>query len=386
MTSNRIRILYVIDSMGRGGAETQLLRTLARLNRDSFEAFVVLSREEGNWLDRLAKLPIVKRITVLQIGRRNSISAIIAKVFKLARIADVVQPSIIHSWLWYSNFLCGLARQFAALSDIPFIVSQRGDYHARYGRLRLWLTERIIYNRADVILTNAFRLRGNLRARYPDKHIITIRNFTRSLNPFRLSECKLGNAHQPDLPKQHIVSVGRLVPEKGYGYLVQALNLLNTKYNFTDFTAAILGEGRSKDELRSLANSYHLSNHLRLPGFSEDIFSILSRADLFVLPSLHESAPNALIEAMEIGLPCIASDVGGVSDLIEDGKSGMLVPAADPEALAQAIHHVLTDGALAKALGTQAQAKIHRLFDNDQSIQQLEAVYRNVLKHHNPGK
>ena len=379
MTLNRIRILYVVDSMGRGGAETQLLRTLARLNRDSFEAYVVLSREDGIWLNRLARLPIVKGITVLQIGRRGSISALIVKAFKLARIATVVRPSIIHSWLWYSNFLCGFAHQFSALSDIPLIVSQRGDYHARYGRLRLWLTERIIYNRADVILTNAVRLRGNLLARYPEKRILTIRNFIRSPNPSPLSECKLGNAHKPDLPKQHIVSVGRLVPEKGHRHLIQALNLLNTKYNFTDFTATILGEGRLKGELRCLADSYHLSNCLRLPGFNEDIFPTLSGADLFVLPSLHESAPNALIEAMAIGLPCIASDVGGVSDLIEDRKSGRLVPAADPEALAQAIHRVLTDEALAKTLGAQAQTKIHRLFDNSQSIQQLEAVYRNVL-------
>ena len=379
MTLSRIRILYVIDSMGRGGAETQLLRTLARLNRDNFEAFVVLSREEGNWIDRLAILPIVKRITILRIGNRNSVSALIAKVFKLASISNVVQPSIIHSWLWYSNFLCGLARQFSALSDIPLIVSQRGDYHARYGRLRLWLTERIIYNRANIVLTNAVRLRDYLRTRYPEKHIITIQNIVRSPNPPPLSESKLGNVHQSDLPMPHIVSVSRLVPEKGCRYLVQALNLLNTKYNFSDFTATILGEGALKDELNRLADSYHLSNRLRLPGFSEDIFPILSGAHLFVLPSLHESAPNALIEAMEIGLPCIASDVGGVSDLIEDRESGMLVPAADPEALARAIHHVLTDGALAKTLGEQAQAKIRRLFDNDQSIQQLEAVYRNVL-------
>lgn len=377
---NRIRILFVVDSMGRGGAETQLLRTLARLNRDSFEAFVVLSREEGVWLKRLAKLPIVKGITVLRIGRRGSLSALIAKVFKLAGTVKVVQPSIVHSWLWYSNFLCGLARQFSILSDIPFIVSQRGDYHARYGRLRLWLTERIIYNHADVILTNANSLQDNLRARYPEKCILTIQNIIRAPSPSPLS------VRQSDLPRRHIVSVGRLVPEKGYRYLIQALNLLNTKFNFSDFTVTILGEGELKDELGRFADSHHLSNRLRLPGFCEDILPILSDANLFVLPSLHESAPNALIEAMEIGLPCIASDVGSVSDLIEDRKSGVLVPAADPEALARAIHGVLTDGAFAEALGEQAQARIHRLFDNEQSIQQLEAVYREVLENRNSGK
>ncbi len=383
---NRIRILYVIDSMGRGGAETQLLRTLSRLNRDSFEAFVVLSREEGNWLDRLEKLPIVERITVLRNGRRRSISALIARVFKLAAIAKLVQPSIIHSWLWYSNFLCGLARQFAVFPDIPFIVSQRGDYHARYGRLRLWLTERIIYHQADVILTNAVRLRDNLRARYPEKRILAIPNIIRSPNSSSQSESRLGNSPQADLPKQHIVSVGRLVPEKGYRYLIQALNLLSTKYQFPKFSATILGEGESKDELSRMVDRHHLSDRMHLTGFCEDIFPILSSANLFVLPSLHESAPNALIEAMEMGLPCIASDVGGVSDLIEDGKSGLLVPAADSEALARAIYRALTDATLADAMGEQARAKIHRLFNNEKSIRQLEAVYREVLNHPSPGK
>ena len=383
---NRIRILYVIDSMGRGGAETQLLRTLSRLNRDSFEAFVVLSREEGNWLDRLEKLPNVERITVLRKGRRRSISALIARVFKLAAIAKLVQPSIIHSWLWYSNFLCGLARQFAVFPDIPFIVSQRGDYLARYGRLRLWLTERIIYHQADVILTNAVRLRDNLRARYPEKRILAIPNIIRSPNSSSQSESRLGNTAQADLPKQHIVSVGRLVPEKGYRYLIQALNLLSTKYQLPNFSATILGEGESKDELSRMVDRHHLSGRIHLPGFCEEIFPILSSANLFVLPSLHESAPNALIEAMEMGLPCIASDVGGVCGLIEDGKSGWLVPAADSEALARAIYRALTDAALAAAMGEQARAKIHRLFDNEKSIRQLETVYREALNHPSPGK
>lgn len=313
-------------------------------------------------------------------------SALIAKGFKLAAIAKLVQPSIIHSWLWYSNFLCGLARQFAVFPDIPFIVSQRGDYHARYGRLRLWLTERIIYHQADVILTNAVRLRDNLRARYPEKRILAIPNIIRSPNSSSQSESRLGNAHRPDLPKKHIVSVGRLVPEKGYRHLIHALNLLSTKYQFPNFSATILGEGESKDELSRLVDRHHLSDRMHLTGFCEDIFPILSSANLFVLPSLHESAPNALIEAMEMGLPCIASDVGGVSDIIEDGKSGLLVPAADSEALARAIYRALTDAALADAMGEQARAKIHRLFDNEISIRQLEAVYREVLNHPSPGK
>ena len=81
-----------------------------------------------------------------------------------------------------------------------------------------------------------------------------------------------------------------------------------------------LGEGKLETELRSHTAAHGLSEWVTFPGFCEDVFSVLLTADVFVLPSLHESSPNALIEAMGIGMPCIASEVGGVVDLIEDGK------------------------------------------------------------------
>ena len=131
--------------MGRGGAETQLLKTLARLPADKFEAFIVLSREAGNSYDQLEALPIVQEIIVLHdTSRFNSqahrgrfpILSLVQKAFRLAGIIKSVQPAIIHSWLWYSNLLCGLVYQFCLTASgvgpsCPLIVSQRGDYYAR---------------------------------------------------------------------------------------------------------------------------------------------------------------------------------------------------------------------------------------------------------------
>ena len=372
--------------MGRGGAETQLLKTLARLPADKFEAFIVLSREPGASYEQLAVLPIVQETIVLpntsrfesQSHRsRFPILSLVRKTFKLARIIKSVKPAIIHSWLWYSNLLCGLVRQFSLPpsgvgSSGPLIVSQRGDYYARYGRTRLWLTEKLIYRHADALLTNSDRLRDNLRHRYPDKHILAIRNLL----------------DLPDLPAQpssdtpspwHIVSVGRLTPEKGHQYLIEALYLLNTKFNRQDFTATILGDGALRTELAQLVNRYDLSDRVQMPGFCEDIFSTLSTAHLFVLPSLHESSPNALIEAMGIGLPCIASSVGGVLDLIDHQENGLLIPPRASGALAEAINDILANQELAVYLGRNARQKIEEMFDNNRSIQQLEAVYRDCL-------
>lgn len=372
--------------MGRGGAETQLLKTLARLPIDKFEAFIVLSREPGASYEQLAALPIVQEIIVLHdVSRFESqshqsrfpILSLVQKAFRLAGIIKSVKPAIIHSWLWYSNLLCGLVCQFS-LSPLrsgpycPLIVSQRGDYYARYGHTRLWLTEKLIYRHTDVLLTNSDRIRDNLQHRYPNKRILTIRNLL----------------DLPDLPPQppsdtppvwHIVSVGRLTAEKGHQYLMEALHLLNTKFNRQDFTATILGDGVLTPDLAQLANRYSLSDRIQMPGFCDDIFSMLSTAHLFVLPSLHESSPNALIEAMGIGLPCIASSVGGVLDLIDHQENGLLIPPRASGALAEAINDILTDQELAVYLGRNARQKIEEMFDNNKSIQQLEAVYQDCL-------
>ena len=387
MALNRTRILYVIDSMGRGGAETQLFKTLARLSLDRFEAFIVLSREPGASYEQLAALPIVQEIIVLHDASRFKsqshwgrfpILSLMRKAFRLAGIIKSVEPAIIHSWLWYSNLLCGLVRQFSPILSgagpfCPLIVSQRGDYYARYGRLRLWLTEKIIYRHADFLLTNSDRIRDNLRHRYPDKRIRAIRNLLDlpDLRPQSPSDAS---------PLWHIVSVGRLTVEKGHQYLIEALHLLNTKFNRQNFTATILGDGASKTDLEQLANRYHLSDRIQMPGFCDDIFSMLSTAHLFVLPSLHESSPNALIEAMGVGLPCIASGVGGILGLIDHQENGLLIPPRSSEALAEAMDCLLADRELAVYLGQNARRRIAGMFDSDRSIQQLEAVYQDSLR------
>ena len=373
--------------MGKGGAETQLLKTLARLPLDRFEAFIVLSREPGASYEQLAALPIVQEIIVLHdTSRFNSqtqrgrfpILSLVQKAFRLAGIIKSVQPAIIHSWLWYSNLLCGIVRQFSLTPSggkpsCPLIVSQRGDYYARYGRSRLWLTEKIIYRHADVLLTNSDRIRDDLRHRYLDKRIQAIRNL--------LDLPNLRSRSPSDTPPLwHIVSVGRLTAEKGHQYLIEALHLLNTKYNRQNFTATILGDGALQTDLAQLVNRYHLSDRIQMPGFCEDIFSMLSTAHLFVLPSLHESSPNALIEAMGIGLPCIASNVGGVLDLIDHQENGLLIPPRASGALAEAINDLLTNQELAVYLGRNARRKIEEMFDSNRSIQQLEAVYQDCLR------
>ena len=108
----------------------------------------------------LAALPCVREVATLAGEDRHP--RLLEKAFALGGIVNAVEPDIVHSWLWYSKFLCGLSRRFGLWRQIPFIASQRGDYHARYGKFRLNLTEKLIYNTADVLLTNSAQIQRHL--------------------------------------------------------------------------------------------------------------------------------------------------------------------------------------------------------------------------------
>ena len=363
-----MRILYVIDSMTKDGAESQLLKTLDRLPPEQYEAYVVLSRAEGERVAELAEILCVKDVATF--GREGRRMKLLEKAFALSGIVNAVEPDIVHSWLWYSNFLCGLSRKFGLWRKVPFIASQRGDYHARYGKFRLWLTEKLIYNTSDILLTNSAQIQRHLHQRYPDKNIVSIPNL------LELPAEKWSQQHQDDTQEKLIVSVGRFAPEKGHRYLIGALNLLNQRD--VAWRCIFLGDGELEAELRALAAEYGLSDQIAFPGFCEDVFSVLLTADVFVLPSLHESSPNALIEAMGIGMPCIASDVGGIADLIEDGKDGIRVPPQDASSLAASLHRVLTEPDFANELGRNASATIQQKFDSAVSLEKLEGIYRQL--------
>ena len=365
----KIKILYVIDSMTKDGAESQLLKTLDRLPPEQYEASVVLSRAEGERVRELAALPCVREVATLagEGGRMR----VLEKAFALGGIVNAVEPDIVHSWLWYSNFLCGLSRKFGLWRRVPFIASQRGDYHARYGKFRLYLTEKLIYNAADVLLTNSAQIERHLHRRYPDKNIFSIPNL------LELPDETWAPSRTCSPEEKLILSVGRFAPEKGHRYLIEALNLLDRAD--VAWRCTFLGAGELEAGLRGLTVERGLSEWVAFPGFCEDVFSVLLTADVFVLPSLHESSPNALIEAMGIGMPCIASEVGGIVDLIEDGRNGIRVPPQDPTALAAALHRVLTAPDFASELGRNARATIQEKFDSAASIRKLEGIYRGVI-------
>lgn len=141
----------------------------------------------------------------------------------------------------------------------------------------------------------------------------------------------------------------------------------------------LVGTGELRDQLERLAGALGLSEYVQFIGPLEDVRLILARSDIFVLPSRHEGLPNALLEAMAAGLPCVATRVSGSEDLIVDGESGLLVPPEDPYALATALLLLLRDHERARAMGEAGRERVTQAFQHRQLIERLRELYAAVL-------
>ena len=179
---------------------------------------------------------------------------------------------------------------------------------------------------------------------------------------------ELGTTHGPVL-----VTIGRLTDQKGHRYLLQALpRLLET---WPQLCCVFVGEGELRDALHHMAIDLGVEQACRFVGVREDIADILAAADLFVLPSLSEGFPFVLLEALAMGRPVVASRVNGVPELIEDHKTGLLVPARDPQALARAIREVLSDPIAASKMGAAGQIMVRERFTVDRMVANTTAIF-----------
>jgi len=170
-----------------------------------------------------------------------------------------------------------------------------------------------------------------------------------------------------------LITIARLTEAKGHRYLLQALpRLLET---WPQLCCLFVGEGELHDTLQRMAMDLGVERCCRFVGIREDIAEILAAADVVVLPSLSEGFPFVLLEALAMGCPVVASRVNGVPELIEDHKTGLLVPPRDPQALATAIREVLSDSTAASKMGAAGRAVVQERFTVDHMVANTTAIF-----------
>lgn len=180
------------------------------------------------------------------------------------------------------------------------------------------------------------------------------------------------------LPDKLIVTFsGRFVERKGIKFLVKAWQEVIEE--FPDARLVMLGDGTHLSRMKTLAEQLSIDEYIFFKGQTDDVADFLRTSDVYVLPSLQEGMPNSLLEAMACGLPVIASRIGGVVDVVEDGKSGILFEAGDVSGLASAMVRLLNDSELRLKLGTEARRRVVENFSIDRIADEYIKLYKEVL-------
>lgn len=186
-------------------------------------------------------------------------------------------------------------------------------------------------------------------------------------------------ANKPQNSPPIILSTGRMEWIKGLDYLLTAYSILHKKG--IDFKAVIIGGGALEAELRFSISDLNLEEYIELTGplHQEEVFAKLKTADIFVLSSHEEGISNSVLEAMAAGLAVVSTQAGGMGEVIESGKDGILVPIRNPEALADALELCLSNAQLREKMGKEARRKIERDFSLTRQIDTFESFYQNAL-------
>jgi glycosyltransferase involved in cell wall biosynthesis len=259
------------------------------------------------------------------------------------------------------------------LARTPVIVSHEHTWSFQGMPVRRFLDRNVVARGSDVVLAVSERDRQQMIEveRIPPECIRVLPNGipTPSVNGI----CVRSDLGVP--PEVGLIgAVGRLYPQKGYDDLIRAIALLRESYG-RPFRCLVFGHGPEEDRLRALIDELGVAAEVQLVGRREDIADVIRALDIAVLSSKYEGMPLAILEYMAGAAPIVATAVGGVPELIEDGVQGLLVKPEDPGELAAAMQRLLEDRDLAARLGRAAYERQRANYDLDVVVRQLEDLY-----------
>jgi sugar transferase (PEP-CTERM/EpsH1 system associated) len=374
-------VLHLITELDTGGAQTALLRLLAGLDRDRFRpAVACLYNGDKPVAQRIRSLGIP--VTDLEMTAKWRLDAL----WRLYRLLRQQRPDILHTWMFHANFP---GRLLGRLAGVPIIITSRRNEDIG-GALRECLNRWTARLDDRVIAVCEVARRAEIeRARVSPEHVVTIYN---GIDVERFSPT--GGESVSRVRREFgipagvplVGAVGRLHPQKDFAGLLHSLT--EVQKHVSPIRLLLAGEGELRDDLETRARSLGISRIVTFAGFRSDVAEILAACDVFVLPSLWEGMPNVVLEAMAVGLPVVATQVGGVPEIVLDGKTGLLVPPGDSETLAQALIRLLRDLDLRSRMGRAGRRRVEQYFSANQMVLETEALYealwaksRNLGKH-----
>ena len=346
--SERIRVLLAIGSMAGGGSERQIVGLLRHLDRSKFDPMLYLVYRSGELLPEVpSDIPIFAFWDDYRMPRINYPGRIHAnQVRHLRTILRLQAVQVLYDRTLLMSLIAGPAAVRERVPRVSVVVADpKPDFAHQAGPFRWikWRLLRAAYRNSAMVVALSDDLKRSVIDSYglPPTRVVVSRN---GIDLKRVDALAQDGdpAFGPD--RFHMVSAGRLQEQKGFKYLIEAMDLLVHQRGQTQLLLHILGQGPLQAKLREMVNRRGLQSFVQFHGFQTNPLCYYRNAHLVCLASLYEGTPNVLLEAMACRVPVVATDcVSGPREVLQGGKHGRLVAPADSIAMADAIEEAINE-------------------------------------------
>lgn len=370
--AGRPRLLILTVGFTVGGAEQLILTTAPRLQRDGYEVTVACLKGWGLLGDELE----ARGVRALALGARR-----LWDLHAFGRLLSILRRDriqILRGHLFWANLV---ARIIGRLASVPVVVT---THHDTFGWMRWYqrLAERITAPLSDAVTTCSEEVRRQAIHSFGLRPgvVRTLRNAIEipDVLPDTAARERVRRELGASADDLLVGTLGRLVePKKGLAVFLAAARLLLRELPRVRF--AIVGDGPARTDLEERAAREGVSHCTVFPGLRRDVPEIMRALDVFVQPSLWEGFGITLLEAMAVGTPVVASRVGGIPEVVEEGVSGLLVPPGDAPALASACAQILRHRERAARMGSAGQDRVRAEFGIERLVREIDDLYKELL-------
>lgn len=367
-----ITVTHLITDLITAGAQQALYRLLLHTDRTKYRPVVIALRDGDTEIAARIKVLDIPVIDLQMLPRWR-----FDRLSRLYRELRRNKPDILHCWMVHSNII---GRVIGRTTSVPaIVVSRRSDRNGGeiYTRMNRWLVD---WSDGIIAVSESTRQAELAETGIDPSRVVMIPNgidmsvFTPQPAPKARKQLRetLGISDDHFL----IGSVGRLTEAKGYPDLLRAFQIVVQQR--PEARLIIVGKGKLEAGLKSLAAVLKISEKVQFSGVRSDIPQLLNALDMFAFSSHWEGMPNALMEAMAAGLPCVATNVSAAPELINDGVHGLLVPPSNHQKLAEKLLAMINDPELRHRLAKAAQERIQTEFNLENTAAKTMALYEKI--------
>ncbi len=384
--NDKIKILFIITQSEWGGAQQFIYQLITGLDPGVFE--VILATGHDGDGDLIQRLPHIQHTIIPSLVRTQHLFQDIKSVFAIRSLIESVRPDILFLNSSKAGFNGSLAAQLLPKSQRPVVFYRIGgwtfnDPWPLLKKLYFFILEWLSARWKDHIITNSSHdyqqaVRYHIR---PRKHLHLIYNGidVSKLTFYERDQARTMLApHMPSADAFWLGVIANFYPAKGLTYFLESISELQKNIR-EPVKAIIIGDGSQRQLLEHYIAVHNLQNIVRLAGKIPDAYRYLKAFDVFVVPSVKEGFPWVVLEAMAAGVSIIATSVGAIPEIIQDGENGVLIPPKNINVLTQSIIDLMQDRSLREKLAQTAQRSLATLFSKDKMIEAFTRLFQSSI-------